>query len=83
MLGAYLVLFPRARVLTVPAWILLAVWFGLQALQGVLSFGHPQVAVAFFAHVGGFVTGLALAVPLDRWGRRRGGRPAVGRSRSV
>jgi membrane associated rhomboid family serine protease len=90
VLGAYLVLFPRARVLTVvtlgfifpvlavPAWVLLVVWFALQALQGALSFGHPGVAVAFFAHVGGFVTGLALALPLARLGRRRAVRPRSG-----
>jgi membrane associated rhomboid family serine protease len=81
VLGAYLVLYPRARVLTVltlgfffpvfsvPAWILLAVWFGLQALEGVLSFGNPAVGVAFFAHVGGFITGLVLALVFGRRGR--------------
>ena len=81
VLGAYLVIYPRARVLTVltlgfvfpvvsvPAWILLAVWFGLQALQGVLSLRHPVVTVAFFAHVGGFLAGMLLALLL---GGRRG-----------
>lgn len=95
VLGAYLALHPRARaftafglgivlpVVSVPAWILLAVWFGLQAVQGVLSFGHPAVAVAFFAHVGGFVAGLALAVPLDRIGRRRYGRAGLRGDRNV
>jgi len=73
VLGAYLVLFPRARVISVvplgfffpvfevPAWILLGIWFALQAVEGLLSFRHPAVAVAFFAHVGGFVAGMGLA----------------------
>jgi membrane associated rhomboid family serine protease len=73
VLGAYIVLFPRARVISVvplgfffpvfevPAWILLGIWFALQALEGALSFRHPAVGVAFFAHVGGFVAGMGLA----------------------
>ena len=83
-LGAYLVLYPRARVLTVltlglvfpvitvPAWILLVVWFGLQAIEGALSFRDPDVGVAFFAHVGGFVAGVGLALLLAGGRRRRG-----------
>ena len=71
VLGAYIVLFPRARVLSaipififiqliyVPAWVLLGVWFALQAAQGLLSMGG-QSEVAFFAHIGGFVAGLVL-----------------------
>jgi membrane associated rhomboid family serine protease len=71
VLGAYIVLFPRARVLSaipififiqliyVPAWVLLGVWFALQAVQGLLSMGG-QSEVAFFAHIGGFVAGLVL-----------------------
>ena len=71
VLGAYIVLFPRARVLSVipiffflwplyvPAWVLLGVWFGLQLLQGTLSLGG-QSDVAFFAHIGGFAAGLTL-----------------------
>ena len=84
VLGAYLVLHPRARVVSVvplgvvfpvievPAWILLGLWFGLQALEGVLAFRDPDVGVAFFAHVGGFVAGAALVLPftLGRRGRR-------------
>jgi membrane associated rhomboid family serine protease len=78
VLGAYLVLYPRAQVLTVipllvvypvftvPAWILLGIWFAVQAVQGVLAYGDQTVGVAFFAHVGGFVAGLGLAYVMPR-----------------
>ncbi len=72
VLGAYLLLYPRARVLTlllpllfifpvilVPAWFVLGAWFLLQYLQGTLSVGGGG-DVAYFAHVGGFVAGLVL-----------------------
>jgi len=74
VLGAYLVLFPRSRVLTlvtlgyfirmikVPASVVLGLWFVLQLFNGVLSLGGPDVGgVAFWAHVGGFVAGFLLA----------------------
>src|SRR6476620_1775944 len=67
VLGAYFVLLPRARVLTliilgivfireIPAIWFLGVWVGLQIWTGGLSLLHPQGAdgVAFFAHIGGF-----------------------------
>jgi membrane associated rhomboid family serine protease len=70
VLGAYLVLLPRARVLTliffvlreVPAILFLGLWFALQLLEGGASLAHPQPGggVAFFAHVGGFVFGALL-----------------------
>jgi membrane associated rhomboid family serine protease len=70
IMGAYLVLYPHARVLTaivfffirvvyVPAWVMLAYWFVLQALSGV-SGGFASEGVAVWAHVGGFVAGVAL-----------------------
>jgi membrane associated rhomboid family serine protease len=84
VLGAYLVLHPRARVLTVvplvflfpvfylPAWILLVIWFVLQTVQGVASIGAAtEGGVAFWAHVGGFVAGLALVLPFARRRPRR------------
>ncbi len=89
VLGAYIVLYPRARVISVvpllfvfpvfevPAWILLGLWFALQALQGALALHHPGVGVAFFAHVGGFVAGAGLALALGR--RGRGARRAASR----
>jgi len=84
VLGAYLVLFPRARVLTViplvfvfpvievPAWILLVLWFVLQSVSGIQSLGTGEAGVAFFAHLGGFVAGMVLAYVCAR--RRTGGR---------
>ena len=72
VLGAYFVLLPRARVLTliilgivfireIPAIWFLGVWIGLQIWTGGLSLLHPQGGdgVAFFAHIGGFAFGLA------------------------
>nr|WP_202515548.1 rhomboid family intramembrane serine protease [Streptomyces sp. SID161] len=75
VLGAYLVLFPKARVwvlvpflvflpLRLPAWLVLGFWFGLQA---VYSSGHGMSGagtVAYAAHVVGFVAGMLLAWPL-------------------
>jgi membrane associated rhomboid family serine protease len=72
VLGAYLVLFPRARVLTlmpvgvvmqmvrVPALVVLGLWFLLQFLFGFFSFGTPGGGVAWFAHIGGFLVGVVL-----------------------
>jgi membrane associated rhomboid family serine protease len=75
VLGAYAVLYPRARVLTllfilffvtlieVPAYILLGIWFILQFLPAVGQVALPSISeggVAYFAHVGGFIFGLAL-----------------------
>jgi membrane associated rhomboid family serine protease len=69
VLGAYFVLFPRARVLSlififireIPAFWFLGIWFAFQLWQGGTSLEHPQGGggVAFFAHVGGFVFGAA------------------------
>jgi membrane associated rhomboid family serine protease len=73
VLGAYFLLYPRARVLTwffvfvlyLPAWVVLGEWIVLQFLQGemVLSVAHSGRdvgGVAFWAHVGGFVAGLVM-----------------------
>jgi membrane associated rhomboid family serine protease len=79
VLGAYFVLLPRARVLTViffgiilireiPAILFLGVWIGLQAWTGGLSLVHPQGGggVAFFAHIGGFAFGVLSGLVLKR-----------------
>lgn len=72
ILGAYLVLYPRARVrmlffvfvASIPAWAVLLWWFGWQLLAGLpeLMNVRPDVSsgVAVWAHIGGFVTGLIL-----------------------
>jgi hypothetical protein len=72
VLGAYFVLYPRARVLTwffvfvvwVPAWIILGYWFVLNFLSGTATAlavqGRNMGGVAFWAHVGGFVSGALL-----------------------
>jgi membrane associated rhomboid family serine protease len=73
VLGGYIVLYPRARVITlvfifffvqvvsIPAVILLGWWFLIQLFNGVLSLGdYASGGVAFFAHVGGFVAGVIL-----------------------
>jgi hypothetical protein len=82
VLGAYFVLYPRARVLTwffvfvlwVPAWIILGYWFVLNFLSGTASSlavrGQNMGGVAFWAHVGGFVSG-ALLVKLFGERQRR------------
>ena len=72
VLGAYLLLLPRARVLSViffgfiflreiPAVWFLGIWFLFQLWQGGWSVAHPEAGggVAFFAHIGGFVFGAA------------------------
>lgn len=71
VLGAYLLLYPRARVLTlilfgfyirtieVPAMFVLGFWFLLQFLNALLSSGAGQ-GVAWYAHLGGFIAGLFL-----------------------
>ena len=81
VMGGYLLLFPKARVdvllffiiiiriLPVPAWIMLGLWFGLQLLGGY-SANSQTGGVAYWAHAGGFVAGFLLTLPL--WLRRGG-----------
>jgi membrane associated rhomboid family serine protease len=75
VLGGYLILYPRARVLTIvflfffftfieiPAMVMLGIWVFLQFLPAVGQLANPDVAggggVAYFAHIGGFVFGMA------------------------
>jgi len=71
VLGAYLLLYPRAQVLTlipifyfirlmyIPAGIVLGLWFVFQLVSGGLASGEGG-GVAWWAHVGGFVAGMAL-----------------------
>ena len=69
VLGAYVLLFPRATVLVlmpgigmirVAAGIVLGMWFVTQLVSGGMSMGAKGGGVAFFAHIGGFVAGMAL-----------------------
>ncbi len=71
VLGAYILLYPRARVLTlvfyfiarVPAIFFLGFWFIFQLLEGFLG---PSSGVAYWAHIGGFIAGIILALILRR-----------------
>jgi membrane associated rhomboid family serine protease len=93
VLGAYLLLYPGATVVTiipvfffieiarVPAYLVIGFWFLLQLGSGLASLGAGVAetgGVAYFAHIGGFVAGLALAVPAAIASRRRP--PRQGRS---
>jgi len=81
VMGGYFLMFPRARVellvylvvvlrvVAVPAWLLLSLWFALQVFGG-LSTPSTSSSVAFWAHVGGFLAGVGLTARL--W-RMRGG----------
>src|SRR3984893_1402371 len=76
VMGAYLIKFPHARILTlipiiifwttieIPAAIILVYWFILQFFSGIGSVGYSQASqgggVAFFAHIGGFIAGMIL-----------------------
>jgi rhomboid family protein len=76
VLGAYVVTFPRARVLSivflvvffqlteVPAVLVLGLWFVLQVVDGLASLGVEDVVggVAIFAHIGGFVAGMLVGL---------------------
>ncbi len=92
VLGAYLVLYPRAKVdtlvfviylitwVTLPASVLLGFWFVLQLFSGTLSIAAgTATGIAYFAHVGGFVAGALIALPL----RGRVRRPPPERPRFV
>ncbi len=94
VLGAYLFLFPRARVLTliflgffidfieVPALVYLPLWFLLQFVSGIASLGARSASqsggVAFFAHIGGFIAGPLLLILLGGLRRRPARRRPVG-----
>ncbi len=82
VLGAYWVLYPDARILTllgvffvrVRAWIFLGLWFLYQFIAGnagLLSASSDGGGTAFFAHVGGFVFGVIAAAVLARSGQRQ------------
>lgn len=86
VLGGYLLLYPHARILTlvplgfftqiveIPAVIVLGFWIVVQVLSGFLTFSLQTGGVAWFAHIGGFVVGMALVHLFrkrqPRWGDR-------------
>jgi len=78
VLGAYILFFPASRILTLvplfiiwftarlPAWIFIAMWFVVQFMSGVSALGASAAAaggVAWWAHIGGFLLGMAMAYP--------------------
>lgn len=87
VLGAYLLLFPQARVLTlipfglftqvaeIPALIVLGFWIVVQLFNGLLTFNFEGGGVAVFAHIGGFAVGMLLVGLFKRrtvpWGWQR------------
>ena len=78
VLGAYLILYPRARVLTltffivitiveIPAWAYIGFWFIYQLAAGFIELLTMQISgVAYFAHIGGFIAGVLTALPARR-----------------
>lgn len=87
IMGAYLVKFPHSRIVTlvpviiffttmeIPAWLILLYWFVLQFFSGVGTIGQShlnQGGVAWFAHVGGFLAGIALIYLLRPQAKYRG-----------
>ncbi len=82
VLGAYFLLYPKARVLTwffvfvlyLPAWVVLGEWFVMQFMAGAASLsmtqGRDVGGVAVWAHVGGFIAGMVMIKILPERGRR-------------
>ncbi|MEA3311783.1 MAG: rhomboid family intramembrane serine protease [candidate division WOR-3 bacterium] len=74
ILGAYIVLYPRSRIMSlvflfffirliyIPAWVFIGIWFAYQLLYGLLTLGTGGGGVAFLAHVGGFLAGLSIVL---------------------
>jgi len=86
IMGAYLIKFPRAHIVTlvfififlttvdIPAAFLLLYWFAIQFFSGIGSVGYSQISagdVAWFAHVGGFLAGMGLIMLLPTKPRAR------------
>jgi len=87
VLGAYLLLFPRARIVTllpififftvveIPAFIFIGIWFLIQFFSGALTLGRTEAmsgGVAWWAHVGGFLVGMLLVKLMGPRGPARG-----------
>lgn len=75
IMGAYILLYPKARILALvplgffirimklPALLFLGIWFLYQFLLGFVSIGVKGGGVAYFAHIGGFAAGFIMALP--------------------
>jgi membrane associated rhomboid family serine protease len=75
VMGGYLLMYPKARVdvliifviffrvIPIPAWIVLGLWFGMQVFSGA-STPTDAGGVAYWAHTGGFLAGLAMTLPI-------------------
>jgi rhomboid family protein len=87
VLGAYILLFPNRKVhafvfrlfTTIPAWAAIGIWFVFQVISGsaLLGKGSAEGGVAYAAHIGGFIAGLAL-VKVFLIGRGAGARGGGG-----
>jgi len=83
VLGAYMILFPGTSLTVCWWWFLfpfcftlrastyLIFWFALQVIEGYMTSSMGGAGVAFFAHVGGFLTGIALLPIIINWARHR------------
>jgi len=72
VMGAYIVLYPKVhvhmllflvvfvRTFAIPAFAMLGYWIGVQFLGGISTIGSDEGGVAFWAHIGGFIAGMAL-----------------------
>jgi len=84
VLGAYILMYPRARVWTlvflivfwrvvrIPAVVVIGLWILLQLVNAAAEFGRDGGGVAWFAHIGGFFAGVLLAWLFGRGVRRSG-----------
>jgi membrane associated rhomboid family serine protease len=89
VMGAYFLLYPQARVLTLvpififiqfmelPAYVFLGLWFLLQFLSGTMAAGGGSGGIAWWAHIGGFLTGAAIVFVLGGAKPRRPTRTAA------
>ena len=74
IIGAYLMVHPKARIkvlisyflVWLPAYVVLGGWIGLQFLSAAMDTGGTGGGVAWWAHIGGFIAGVALIVPMKR-----------------
>ena len=83
VLGAYMILYPKARILTlvfigwifivpIPAVFFLGFWFVYQLLYGMLALGVEAVTgIAYWAHIGGFIIGIFFGLVWRERRRRR------------